>query len=110
MCRQRTTTRAEQMRAAGLTDRAIARELKVPVAAVCRWFGMQDRLARTEDLERAASGRGGRAGEPVVPHRHVRNPRPLACTRRRIGVPPSLSTALRVAPQAASDLCQDARS
>lgn len=46
--------RAEQLRALGKTDRAIARLLRTDVAAVGRWFQLQDQLARDTDVDGVA--------------------------------------------------------
>lgn len=50
---ERNAIRAEQMRAGGLTDRAIARQIGVPVEAVSRWFDLQDELV-LDDVDGAA--------------------------------------------------------
>lgn len=44
---ERNVIRAEQLRAAGLSDRAVACNLGVPVEAVSRWFDLQDELVRS---------------------------------------------------------------
>jgi DNA-binding transcriptional regulator YbjK len=41
---RRNAVRAEQLRAAGLSNRAIARALQIPVTAVTGWFELQDEL------------------------------------------------------------------
>jgi IS30 family transposase len=41
---RRNAVRAEQLRAAGLSNRAIARALNVAPATVLRWFELQDEL------------------------------------------------------------------
>lgn len=46
----RNAVRAEQLRAVGLSDRAVARRLDVPVEAVCGWFSFQDALAFSDTL------------------------------------------------------------
>jgi CRP-like cAMP-binding protein len=51
---ERNTVRAEQMRAVGLSERAIARMIGVRVEAVSRWFKMQDELVLTDDVDGAA--------------------------------------------------------
>ncbi len=50
---ERNTTCAEQLRAKGLSDRAIARKLGVPAEAVSRWFDLQDDLV-ISDIDGAA--------------------------------------------------------
>jgi hypothetical protein len=45
---RRNAVRAEQLRAAGLSYRAIARALSVPVPAVARLFELQDDLALSD--------------------------------------------------------------
>jgi hypothetical protein len=54
---QRKAVRAEQLRATGLSDRAIARRLSVPVEAVAQWFDLRD----------ARSQRRGRYGLSQAP-------------------------------------------
>ena len=51
---ERRTIRAEQMRAVGYTDRAIARALDVPIDALRRWFELQDHLLLSDDADGAA--------------------------------------------------------
>ena len=46
---ERNAIRAEQMRALGCSDRAIARTLGVSSDAVARWFDLQDELVLTAD-------------------------------------------------------------
>jgi hypothetical protein len=50
---ERNVNRAEQLRAAGVSDRAVARSLGVAVEAVSRWFDLQDELVRN-DVDGAA--------------------------------------------------------
>ncbi len=51
---QRNAVRAEQMRAVGLSERAIARKLDVRIDAVCRWFDLQDELLLDHDVDGVA--------------------------------------------------------
>ena len=46
---QRNAVRAEQLRACGRSDRAIARELGVSTEAIARWFDLQDELVLTAE-------------------------------------------------------------
>ncbi len=48
---ERKTTRAEQMRARGLSDREIARRIGVGLATVRTWFHLQDELLLTADTD-----------------------------------------------------------
>jgi hypothetical protein len=41
----RTTTAAEQLRANGMSDLAVASKLGLPVSAVWTWFDVQDEFA-----------------------------------------------------------------
>jgi hypothetical protein len=50
---RRNAIRAEQMRAVGLTEPAIARTLGVRLAAVRSWFDLQDELVRMDDADGA---------------------------------------------------------
>lgn len=50
---ERNGVRAEQLRANGVSDRAIARRLGVPVEAVASWFDLQDELV-VGDVDGAA--------------------------------------------------------
>ncbi|HZC72089.1 MAG TPA: hypothetical protein VE442_15455 [Jatrophihabitans sp.] len=50
----RNAARAEQLRAVGMSDRAVARKIGIPVEAVSRWFALQDELALTGDVDGAA--------------------------------------------------------
>ena len=50
---ERNATRAEQMRARGLSDREIARRIGVGLATVRTWFHLQDELILTGDLDEA---------------------------------------------------------
>jgi hypothetical protein len=61
----RNAIRAEQMRALGRSDRAIARELGADTRAVARWFGLRDRAWRREQRivnHRSAAGSCTTAG------------------------------------------------
>jgi hypothetical protein len=49
----RTTRAAEQLRASGMSDLAVARKLGLPVNAVWTWFDVQDEFALA-DLDGAA--------------------------------------------------------
>lgn len=51
---ERTATRAEQLRALGNGDRAIARILRVDRDALAGWFQLQDDLVGHDDLDGAA--------------------------------------------------------
>jgi hypothetical protein len=51
---ERNAIRAEQMRAVGLSDRAIARAIGISVESVSRWFDLQDELVHTDDVDGAA--------------------------------------------------------
>jgi hypothetical protein len=51
---ERNAARAEQMRALGRSNRAIARELRVSLDAVGHWFDLQDDLVFRGDLDGAA--------------------------------------------------------
>jgi hypothetical protein len=51
---ERNAARAEQLRALGHCDRNIARDLRVSLDAVGRWFNLQDELVYTSDLDGAA--------------------------------------------------------
>jgi hypothetical protein len=51
---RRNAIRVEQMRAVGLTERAIARTLGVRIEAVARWSAVQDELVRADDPDGAA--------------------------------------------------------
>ena len=50
----RNAARAEQLRAVGMSDRAIARKIGIPVEAVSRWFALQDELVLADDVDGAA--------------------------------------------------------
>ena len=51
---ERNAVRAEQLRAVGLSDRAIARKLSAPAEAISRWFDLQDEIVLTDDVDGAA--------------------------------------------------------
>jgi hypothetical protein len=51
---ERATVRAEQLRARGLSDRAIAEQLDLPIEAVWLWFDLQDELVLPEEAGGAA--------------------------------------------------------
>jgi hypothetical protein len=51
---ERNAARAEQLRALGHNDRRIARDLRVSLDAVGRWFDLQDELVFNSDLDGAA--------------------------------------------------------
>jgi hypothetical protein len=51
---ERNAIRAEQLRAVGRSDRAIARKIGIPVETVSRWFDLQDELVLTDDVDGAA--------------------------------------------------------
>jgi hypothetical protein len=48
---ERNATRAEQMRARGLSDREIARRVGVGLATVRTWFHLQDELLLTSEVD-----------------------------------------------------------